>query len=113
MKEFLMRNKVIFLLVFLFFLFLGWNVLITDIYADEVWNYGFSYAIFHGEIPYKDFNMVITPLYPFLMSIFSSNLFLFHIAHALLLTGFSYVLYRLLKEKMWIPLLLLFITYVS
>ena len=42
------------------------GVLITYSNADNdlIWNYGFSYNIASGLTMYKDFNMVITPLYP-------------------------------------------------
>ena len=45
---------------------------------DEIWNYGFMHNIYSGLVPYKDFNMVITPFFPMLFSlpffIFGSNL---------------------------------------
>lgn len=37
---------------------------------DGVWGYGFSYNIASGLIPYKDFNMVVGPLYSIIFSIF-------------------------------------------
>lgn len=49
-----------FLLVLLFF---GYNN------TDNIWNYGFSHAIRIGEVPYRDFNLISTPLYSFIMSI--------------------------------------------
>ena len=115
MKEWMLKNKTIFLFVFLFFLFLFWNLIVTDFYADEIWNFGFSYAIRKGEIPYLDFNMVITPLYPFIMAffflLFGSNMLIFHVIHAFLLTGMCYVLYQLIAKKMFLILPILFIPY--
>lgn len=115
MKEFAGRHKTIFLLLFLFFIFLGWNLIVTDFYADEVWNFGFGYAITKGEVPYQDFNMVIPPLYSFILSfffqLFGSNMLVFHIVNSFILTGFSYLLYILISKKMFYLLLLLFIPY--
>ena len=57
-----------YLLVFIFFflciLFFGYNN------TDNIWNYGMAHAIRMGEISYKDFNIITTPLYPFIMSLF-------------------------------------------
>lgn len=33
---------------------------------DEIWNYNFAKNIADGLIPYKDFNMLQTPLLPFI-----------------------------------------------
>ena len=67
-KKYIILFLIVFLLTFIFGFFF------YSIYIDEVWNYGFAYSISKGLIPYKDFNMVITPLYPFLLSFFI-NLF--------------------------------------
>ncbi len=37
---------------------------------DEIWNYNFAKNIAEGRVPYKDFNMVQTPLLPMIASIF-------------------------------------------
>ena len=34
---------------------------------DEIWNFNFARNIANGLIPYKDFNMVQTPLLPFIL----------------------------------------------
>ena len=67
--EFIKHNfKYIFIFVFTLI-----GMISTSFSLDGLWNYGFSYAINLGEIPYNDFNMVVTPLYSFL---FSFGLFL-------------------------------------
>lgn len=67
---------------------------LLDLNYDEVWNYGFSYNIATGLIPYKDFNMILTPLYPFLGSlfliVFGKNILVFHIFNALICTSIFY-----------------------
>ena len=37
---------------------------------DEMWNYNFSKNILEGRIPYKDFNIIIMPLVPYIGTIF-------------------------------------------
>ena len=105
------RYQTILLFVFLFVFFFIWNVFIVDLYADEVWNYGFCYAIYKGFLPYRDFNMVVTPLYPFLMafffSIFGFNMIVYHIVNTLIITGLCYLVYKLVGNKMWLVLLFL------
>lgn len=104
-------NKII-VGAFLFFVFLVWNLILYPVNLDEVWNYGFSHNIYSGLIPYKDFNMVITPFYPFFMSIgfylFGSSMLVFHIEQAILSTFFCFILFSLLEKKAWliIPIML-------
>ena len=37
---------------------------------DEIWNYNFAKNMADGLIPYLDFNIVTTPLLPFICAIF-------------------------------------------
>lgn len=62
--------KVIIKYVLLFFTFLIFTLIISPMNIDEIWNYGFSYNIYKGLVPYRDFNMVLTPFYPMFMSLF-------------------------------------------
>ena len=39
---------------------------------DEMWNYNFSKNILEGRLPYKDFNIIIMPLVPYIGTIFLS-----------------------------------------
>ena len=58
--------------------------------GDEIWNYGFSYNIAKGAIPYKDFNMIVMPFYSLLMALplkfFYNNLLVFHLSNAILIS---------------------------
>ena len=98
------KNIIKFILLFLFFLF--WNLFINVIQNDEIWNYGFTHNMYSGLIPYRDFNMVITPFYPFIMSlifhIFGSSLLVFHIENAIVLAILSFIIYDLIKDKIYI-----------
>ena len=51
-------------LIIIFIVTLIYNLVIPELSLDEVWNYGFCYNVLNGLVPYKDFNMIITPLYP-------------------------------------------------
>lgn len=76
------------------------GVLITYSNADNdlIWNYGFSYNIASGLTMYKDFNMVITPLYPTLcglfMRLFGNNFISFNIINTLLISSMYYFIYK-------------------
>ena len=61
----------------------------TYVDGDVLWNYGFSYAIGNGEIPYVDFNMILPPFYPMLMSlglIINQNIIVFYLENSLMIT---------------------------
>ena len=102
-----------YLFIFLFFFtaqFLFFNIQRGDTYV----NFGFSYAISRGEIPYLDFNLVIPPLAPYLYSIFllvSKSIFAFYLEQAFLLTVMFYFLFQLFGKKAWIYFTLLSISY--
>lgn len=101
-----MKKKFILKFVFVFLFFLIWNLIINVEQNDEIWNYGFAHNIYSGLIPYRDFNMVITPFYPFIMSllfhIFGSSMLVFHIEMAFIITITCFLLYDLIKEKIYI-----------
>lgn len=105
--------KIILKYIFLFSLFLIWNIFIQQLNADEIWNFGFSYGIYKGEIPYVDFNMVIPLFFPFLFAIpffiFGPNMLIFHIQNALILTFTCYLLFKMLDKRAWYIILFLFI----
>lgn len=98
--------------VFLFFIILIFNLICSPLNLDEVWNYGFANNIYRGLVPYADFNMVITPFYPWFMSlpfhIFGSSMLVFHITNAFILTGCLFLLEKMYQDKMWIFFLFFF-----
>ena len=104
--------KKIFLNSIIFLFILCFTLIISPINLDEIWNYGFTSNIVNGLIPYKDFNMVITPFYPFIMSIlmhiFGNNMLFFHIENAILVLGIILLIKELVKDKVWfiLPLLI-------
>lgn len=81
------KNSGLFMeIVIIFLISLVFNIFINNLTVDEVWNYGFSLNIANGMIPYKDFNIVITPLFPFLgaffLILFGNSFLVYHIFNA-------------------------------
>lgn len=104
----IIKYIILFIIFFSFFLFFSSGD------ADVIWNYGFSHAIRIGEIPYKDFNMIITPLYPVIMSIglfIKDSWVIFLIEQSILLLVFIFLLDKLLDKKIYFLLLLMLSSY--
>ena len=58
------------LFVFMIILAVIHTYYLTPLFSqDEIWIYGFGTNIVDGLIPYKDYNMVVTPFFPYLLSI--------------------------------------------
>lgn len=89
--------------IFLFFFYFFCLTLFYNAFmGDSIANFGFSYAISKGEIPYKDFNMIIpifSPLFYFLSLLIFKSSISFYLLQALLLTILSKILYSLLKLR--------------
>lgn len=98
--------------VLLFLLYLLWFLIIQPIDYDEIWNYGFSYSMAKGFLPYRDFNMVITPLFNFLLSLpfhfFGGSILVFHIEGAFIFIMTAYLLFKLIGDKAYLVLSTLF-----
>ena len=86
----------------------------STVYNDEIWNYGFSYNIASGLVPYRDFGMLQTPLYFFLASffirIFGNYLFSFHLFNSFILAGIIYIILKKLKYKGFILIPFIFLS---
>ena len=100
-------------LLFIYFflcLTIFYNISRNDLYA----NYGFSYALSIGEIPYNDFNLVIPLFSPFLYSIgliFSKSILVIYIEQSLLLCLLMYYLFKMIGKKAYIFLFFLTMPY--
>ena len=82
---------------------------------DTYVNYGFSYGIANGQIPYRDFNIIVPLFGPFLYSIgllINKSIIVYYIEQAILLVAFSYCLFKLMKEKAWIVIVSLFCPFI-
>ena len=80
--------------------------------ADEIWNYSFARNISKGLVPYRDFNIIQTPLSAFMaavfLSIFGDFLFVFRVAGFVLLCflfAIQYNLFAFLCKKTSVALL--------
>ena len=80
---------------------------------DEIWNYGFSYNISQGLVPYKDFNMVVPPFFSYLVAIpikmFGNKLIIYHVVIAMLVVGVVWISYKKIGYKSLVIYLLLLI----
>lgn len=90
----------------LFFLFLFLYNFIVCFYSisnnDLIWNYGFCYNFAKGLKMYKDFNMVITPLFPtifgLIMKLFGNNMVIFYLSNAIIPTIIFYLVYKYYRK---------------
>lgn len=99
----------VFIISFFFFMY------VYGISVDEVWTYGFAHNIANNLVPYRDFNMVITPLYPFLLSIplrLIDNILIFHLGNALMITSIFYLLRKQDERLAFIIITMLIILYI-
>lgn len=97
-------------------LFVYYYVCMITVYflfrMDTYNNYGFSYGIVTGSIPYKDFNPIVPLFGPFLYSaflIFNHSILLFYLEQTVLLLVMDYLLFKILDEKAWIVIVMLFL----
>ncbi len=77
--EFIKKNYK-YILFFIFLCFISYFLVYSEYSYDTTWEYGMSHAITMGQLPYKDFTLVTTPLFIFLFSIglfIKDNLFVF------------------------------------
>lgn len=86
---------IIALLCTVLFFYSFWN-------ADEIWNYNFAKAVVEGLLPYKDINMVSTPLSIYIsalfLKLFGEGLLAYRVAgYALMVLCFS-LLYNINKR---------------
>lgn len=97
-------------------LFIYYFICLTTIYfvfrMDTYNNYGFSYGIVTGGTPYVDFNPIVPLFGPFLYSIlliFNHSIIVFYLEQTILLLIMTYLLFKLLDNRAWIIIVLLFL----
>ena len=66
---------------------------------DEIWCFGFSNRFANGYIPYQDFNIIVTPLFVVLGSLFSHSLLMFRIFGAFISTGILFLTYSICRRN--------------
>ena len=90
-KKFILFSILFFIVFFIIYFFIS-------IFTDEIWIYGFSYNISRGLVPYRDFNMVVTPLYTFILGgiifLFGHHMYLMYILNTFIIVLSSYLMYK-------------------
>ena len=68
MKKNIFKYIGYFLLFIYFFLCINF-LFANDFNCDQLYQFGFSYSLVRGEIPYLNFNMIVTPFSTFVYAI--------------------------------------------
>ena len=109
MKEIISKIKekddiIIFLMVLC--ISVGITLNMSIVATDEIWNLQSIYKMYNGYEIYKEFNVIITPLFfwcaEFIFHLFGANLVIFRLSHCVLMTIYYLLIYKLLK-KLEIP----------
>lgn len=102
MKKILKKEYLILILVFITIFSI---IIVTPLGdLDELWNYNFAKQIVNGNLPYKDFSIIVTPLASFVSAIFlkllGNQLIVMRFVAALLFTGIFFSTYKILVKLM-------------
>lgn len=86
-----------------FIIIVAGNVLTQELSnLDEIWIYNFARCILNGLIPYKDFNIIITPLFPyicaFLLRIFGNEMLILRFAEIIEVSLILFMMYKILDR---------------
>ena len=101
---------VIIFIVFFYVLLIPYNMY----FGDTIVNYGFSYALSIGEIPYKDFNLIIPLFSPFIYSIVllvNKSIISVFLLQSLFLTMLFNLMEKKLNNKIYLLFLLILFNY--
>ena len=103
------RRTIEFITIFL--LSLVFSLVFNRLTMDEIWNYGFAYSISKDLIPYRDFNIVVTPLSTMVsglfLSVFGKNIINMYILYAIYATCIYFLMKKNNPNSYYIPFLLL------
>ena len=97
-----MKKKyfILFIVSFIFTFIYIWFKL--GLFCDEIWNYGVAYNIANGLVPYRDFNLLTGPLYPFcgsiFIKIFGHHLYSFDIFNSIVISIITLLCYYKFKK---------------
>ena len=89
-------NKIKLITITTIILFIIITIFTLPIYRyDEIWNFSYAKNISQGLLPYKDFNMITTPLSAFINSIplklFGQKLYIHRITYIALFITYIYI----------------------
>ena len=79
------------------------NVFIQELAnLDEMWVYNFARCMLNGLLPYKEFSIIITPLFPMISSIFlkifGDEMIVLRFAEVLEIATILFMSYKILEE---------------
>ena len=99
MRKKILDNKktiLLFVIISIFIFIQIWTFALRDI--NSLWNYNFARKISQGYVPYRDFNMLQTPFYFYVMSlflkIFGNQMLIYVIGETLISVSIIIVLYK-------------------
>lgn len=99
-----MKKYIKYFIIFIFSLIIllfSYNIF----FGDSIANFGFSYALVRGEIPYNDFNMILplfSPLFYAIPLLIYNSSITFFITQAILITILFYLLETKLNNKIYL-----------
>lgn len=98
MKKKKIIQELFFIIIIMLFFCLKYIVKqVNDL--DELWNYNFARGIANGLMPYRDFNIIITPMLPtvcgLIMRIFGQELYIMRVLAIILNTALIYIIYKI------------------
>lgn len=98
-----LKREYILLFGVIFVITICYSLFFVNSTSDEIWSYGFCSNVALGLVPYRDFNMIITPLFALVGSlfikIFGEYLLVIHIFGALYIALIMVFIFRRLKWK--------------
>lgn len=78
------KKQYVAMFAMLFIFYAIWLINGNSLLGDEIWCYGFTKHIADGYVPYRDYNLIVTPLFFFIGIVFSKSLILFRVYGALI-----------------------------
>ncbi len=99
-NKFVLKNIVLFVG---FIVIASSNVFIQELSnLDEMWIYNFARCILEGLLPYKDFSIIITPLFPMIsaifLKIFGNEMVVLRIAETVLIATILFMMLKILRR---------------
>lgn len=96
------NKKAIFIVLIIMLLAVSQSILTRKLGdLDELWNYNFARNILEGKLPYRDFNMVQTPLFPMISAVFlavlGNELIVMRIIAIIIATSILFMCYKILE----------------
>lgn len=105
-------SKII-ILIILSIITISYTYYIRPLVDDELFNFGFAWNIVKGLVPYKDFNMIIPPLFSYItaipLAIFGKKLIIYHIIITIIIVTITNLSYKKIGWKAIIIYVLLLV----